>query len=756
MNVNNTATNVAYELTDDGGTGLGYYFRKWYFFVLLTAALLGAAYYYNTYVVVPEYLVSGTVLIKENNENSGSVANDILAELDVLRQSSKIEDEIEILKSDRLMQRALLNLDQQVGYYVGEREVAANSLPFHVVIDSLSAKPRYDTTYALAVSPSGRYRLNDVRYTAGQSIQLPGGTRVRLLLDSTRQFSDSTYATFALRDIDVLTTDYLERLNVSQVNLKSSVVNIDLIDLLPERGVAIMNNLIEGYQTMLVDEKAQLADNTLRLIDDRLNKLTNELNRVEYSVAAIKRENELTDVESNAQGLTAQAAEYNRQVADYDLRLEMLYSMRNYLTNGDDEFKAVPTSLSIQDQTLNALMAEYNTARLERLRTLGSSTPGNFLVQEQTRDLRELRRSILENVNSLASGMESVRSNLRRKAGQYEERVARIPALERELAEIKRDQSIKNNLYLYLLRKREEAALSLATGAAQLRIISPPKAAKEPVNSRKTLTYFGAFAMGMLIPFLLLNLRRRVNKTVETPLEVSTYTGAPLLGEISHNGLSKRMLVTRAGENSSISELFRLLVFNLEFASKQQGGIIMVTSSKSGEGKTFISTNLAAALAQAGKRVVVARLDLRNNRTDPRLEFYHERGVTEYLQGEETMAASDILYPSEEVPNLYYLPAGALAKDPARMMRSPELKELLTNLRQEFDYVIVDSAPVGLVSDPLALSDIIDRTLYVVRSKVTKVDELRILNDIYKKGKLPNPMIVMNDSSYSAARYGYQ
>lgn len=261
--------------------------------------------------------------------------------------------------------------------------------------------------------------------------------------------------------------------------------------------------------------------------------------------------------------------------------------------------------------------------------------------------------------------------------------------------------------------------------------------------------------MGLFLPFLVLNILDRLKRTVDSAEEIYEYTATPVLGEIGHNQ-GRNLLVAKSGVNTEISELFRLLVFNLEFAHKKEGGVILVTSSKSGEGKTFVSTNLAAGLAQAGKRVIIARLDLRNGQQDARLEFHDQRGVTDYLLAKEKrIKTQDIVYPSRQVSNLHYLPSGPIAQDPAGLMRSLELKELISELKEQFDYVIIDTAPVGLVSDPLALADLVDTTLYVVRNRVTKVEELKIINDIFVSGKLPAPMIVINDSKQSVAGYGY-
>jgi len=761
----NNNNHIAAEMTDQKKEGkLAYYLSKWYLFLLGLALFVTAAHFYLG-TIVPEYLISSTLLIKETGDGgAGAISKDILAELDGFRQSSKIENEIELIKSDKLMKNALSDLGQEVGYYHEGRETYGKDLPFKIIVDEANTSGQDDFFYQLTLTKSGGYSLKyedkeeelTVRHTVGQQVISPGGTKFRLIFDTLAVLPDTMRADFLFRDLDVLTDDYVELLDVSQVNLKSSVINMYLVDEIPERGIRIMDHLVNGYESMLEEEKAAIAYSTLELIDERLAALTNEISQVEQNVELYKRENDLTDVSTNAEQYLKRANEYANQLGAYELRIDILNSIETYLNQEDNGFTTVPSSLNVEDQTLKSLVVRYNEAQLKRKQMLETSKPENPIVQELTSEMVLLRTNILENVTNLKAGLEVIRKSFEDKMNIYEQRVQRIPSLERELADIKRDQGIKNNLYLYLLQKREESALSLVAGTPHLRVISPPVASEEPINSKDTIAYFGAILMGLFLPFLALTIADRLKRTVESVEEIQEYTATPVLGEIGHNQ-GQNLLVARSGVNTEISELFRLLVFNLEFAHQKEGGVILVTSSKSGEGKTFISTNLAAGLAQAGKKVIIARLDLRNGRQDARLEFHDQRGVTDYLLAKKKkVRTQDIVYPSKQVSNLHYLPSGAIADDPAGLMRSSELKALISDMKQQFDYVIIDSAPVGLVSDPLALAGIVDTTLYVVRNRVTKVEELKIINDIFVSGKLPAPMIVINDSKQSVAGYGYR
>jgi capsular exopolysaccharide synthesis family protein len=738
-----------------------YYLGKWYLFVISLLIFWGAAYYYLTELVVPEYRVGSTLLIRDNEDAANPKTLTGFEDLGLFQPISKIEDEIEVLKSNTLMLEAVTELEQEVSYYRDDREVYVKDLPVQIVVDEAQGViPEVPVTIEFLDGPY--YRLVEGeevepggdRYRIGASVQRPYGRFSLVVVDSTVVTSTLAPLTFMLHNLQDVQQAFSERFGVSQVNLGSSVISMGLVDNLPRRGLDVMNLILESYQQNAVEEKNQVSISTLDIIDERLSLLTDELSQVESNVERYKRNNELTDVASNAERCLERANEYREQLGDYELRMDILNSIERYIQQPSESFSAVPSSLTIQDPTLTALVSRYNELQLERQQLLETSTSNNPLVVNLSRQLTSLRANILENIDNIKESLAIIQSRLEENSDRFEAQVRRVPSIERDLLEIKREQGIKNSLYLYLLQKREETALSLATGVPALRVLSPPTVQKEPVNSKDVLVYFAATLAGLFIPFGMLGVRRLLFDKVESAEEIEELTRTPIVGEI-YPKMGKSDTVVTAQNTTPGAELFRLLVYNLEFAHPNANQVILVTSGKSGEGKTFISGNVGASLALNDRRTVVISMDLRNPKTLFAPQSQQQAGIADYLSNPDAFPLQDLATPSQEVDNLYFIGSGNLPKNPAQMMRRERVTELIAELRSRYDHVVIDTAPIGQVSDAYALSQLVDVTLYVVRARYTRLAELRIIDDINEKGKLPRPVIVLNDYKSDVMKYGY-
>ncbi|MDX5436551.1 MAG: capsular biosynthesis protein, partial [Pontibacter sp.] len=392
---------------------------------------------------------------------------------------------------------------------------------------------------------------------------------------------------------------------VAPVNKEASVLTISLTDAVPEKGVTIINKLIEVYNKEAVEDKNQIAANTIQFIDERLTYLTEELSTVEKDVEAYKRQNELTDVSSEAKMYLERASEYNRQLSELEIQIDVLNSIETYLKNQKNQFELVPSTLSIQDATLLNLIGKFNELQLERQRLLRTTQPSNPIVLNVNEQLANLRVNILENLGNIKNSLTITRNNLRANSSQFESRIQKVPAIERELLEINRQQGIKEGLYLYLLQKREESALSLAATVSNSRVIDSAVAGDLPVKPKKQLIYLLAFLVGLGVPFAFIYVRDMLDDKVKEIKDIESVTATPVLGEIAHNYSGETLVVTKESRGP-VSELFRLIRANLQFATVgKENRVILVTSSMSGEGKTFFSINLAASLVLTGKKVVV-------------------------------------------------------------------------------------------------------------------------------------------------------
>lgn len=723
-----------------------YYLDRWYIFVLFIGIAVYLAKYYFDELVVHEYAVSSTVLIRQSEGDASSNAMDAFSDLNLFQPVSKIEDEIEILKSDSLIYQALLRLRQGVRYYRDGREVADTDLAYRVEVDSL-----VPVTAGIPVQVSGdgagRFYLSSPGWQertearAGEWVTHPAG-RIRVVED-TAGTAPLSGLTFYVQDLGDLTQTYKDQISVNQVNLNSNAVSIWLKDALPQRGVAMINHILDAYASEMQSDKDRLAVNTIRLIDERLDVLTRELNTVEGDVESYKRRNELTDVTSEAEIFLQRANEYGKQSGDIALRIEVLNTIEEYLQGAPEDFRAVPSSLNIADPTLSELIAQYNQLQLQRQQLLDRSTEQNPLVVNQGRQLATLRTSILESLRQVRDGLQITLNGLERNSRQFERQIARVPAMERDLIEIKRDQTIKNDLYLYLLKKREESVLSLAAGVPAIRVISPPRPSPEPIDSNQSLVYLAAILAGIVLPAGLLGGLKNLFRRVHTQRTIEEHTEVPVVGRIGHwrgGAVTPAELEKRAAWRES----FLMLAHNLEFRFGEEQRVLLVTSAKAGEGKTFVSEHLGSSLASLGHRVVIVSLDLRKPGAGG-----GERGITDYLAAPARTEAAQLTRPTD-FDGLHRLSAGTVSGDPARLLREGQLGGLVRKLRAAYDYVILDCAAVGQYSDALALAKLADATLFVVRRRATRIGDLSVIRSVDEKKKLPHPVIVFNDCRQAA------
>lgn len=743
------------------------YLQYWYFFLIGVALLLGAAYLYLRYKAVPEYRVSSTVLIKDKDKGDGAVDLASFEDLGLIKPSRNIEDEIGIFRSAGNMERVIEELNLNVGYYIQGKfdkvEVYVKDLPVNVNLDgSLSFNP--GTSFGIRIKDTESFQLKVEKedesvqlstHKFGEVIERPFGTFVvnRNTKVPISKVDDFIFVQF--HSIRNLADFYTSKLTVEPVNETGSLLSLSFLDNLPGRGEDIMKELIEVYTEKSIDYRNQLALNTLDMIDERLATLTEELTSVERNVEDYKQRNELTNVSSDAELYLRQASESNSQLASYQTQIDVLNSIENYLQHQGDNAPLVPSSLSIEDPTLINLISRLNELQTKKRNLLRTTPKDNPLVVELEQQVADVRINTLENLKNIKGGLVIAQRNLQANSRQYESRVRKVPAAERQLLAINREQGTKQQLYLYLLQKREEEALSLAAPISNTRIVDPPRAGGLPVSPNKTSVYLGAMVLGLFLPFSMVYARERINDKVQTRTDIEENTNVPILGEIAHNK-EKNVLVAKEEKDTPVAELFRLIRFNLKFLSVgRKNKTILITSGSPGEGKTFFSINLGSSLAISEKKVVVLGFDLRAPRLMEDLGLKQETGITDYLIDDE-LDVEDIILPSSDVDGLYFIGSGAIPPNAGELMLSGKIKLLISRLEQMFDYVIIDTAPLGKVADAFALTPFADSTIYVVRQNFTRKKDLRTLQDLYQNNKVNGLMVVLNGTkSKETYAYGY-
>ncbi|WP_018479685.1 GumC family protein [Pontibacter roseus] len=734
------------------------YLSYWYLFVLGVALALTAAHLYLRYST-PVYSIKATILIKD--ESGADLANSgVFADMALLNANKSFSNEVLVIKSKGLMERVLSELGMQVSYF-GEGRIKSPELyggrsPIKAVIAELDSAG-LGRSFVVEVEDNNTFSIwegeNKVStHKFGKQIHKKYGI-FTIVADSDITNDTGRRVLVRFNDLSRMATSYSNKLGVKSVNEYATVMELNLTDPVPAKGKDILNKLIDVYNRETISEKNLAVTKTIQFIDDRLVYLTRELTDVEKDVERYLQDNKLIDPSASGGIYQNTAHEYNQQITENEIKLEILKTIESYLQKEENRYELVPTSLDIADPTLGGLISNFNDLQNQRRRLGRSVTDSNPVLRNVNEQLEILRLNILENIRNIRAGLLVVRRNLQANARQFESQVRQVPSMQRELTDISRQQGIKEGLYLYLLQKREEAALSQAITPSNSRIIDPAAASGNPIEPQATNIYLIALLAGLALPFGGIFLRDMLNDTIQEVREVEKATPTPILGEIGHND-SNQMLVISQESRSSSAELFRLLRANLQFAAGgKENKVILVTSSMSGEGKTFFSLNLAASLMMTGKKVVVLGFDLRKPKLTQGVNLPNNIGITNYLISD-NVQIEDMIQFAPQMLDLAIIGSGPIPPNPAELMLLPKIGILIQELKATFDYIIIDSSPIGQVADTLALAPYIDSSLYIVRYNYTHKKQLQIIDDLYKSRKLKHPMIVLNDAKKSNS-YGY-
>lgn len=737
------------------------YLRFWPLFLIGTFLGLLTAHLYLRYTT-PQFRISTTIMIKDDGGSTGLSEDAAFNDLTLLQSYKNIENEILLLQSKILMQQVVSELNLQTSYFikgrVRDQEIYGNDLPIKIIVSKLNSAA-FNKSILIYFKDDNSFELGEEgqkrsAHKFGQQIQKPYGVFTIVATSSIVPSNKSKPVIIKFQDVEMLASLYTESLNVSPYKSESSALVLSLTDAVPQKGINILNKLIEVYNREEVNDKNQIATRTINFIDDRLRYLTTELSDVEKEVEQYKRQNDVTNVSSQAELYLAEASGYNKQVSELSIQQDVLESIDEYLRQPGSQYQLVPSSLNIQDPTLNGLILRFNELQLEREQLLRINRPDNPLVQNINNQLANLRVNILENLQNIKKSLAITRRNLQLKSSQFGSKIKQVPVVERQLIEITRQQEIKHAIYLYLLQKREESALSLAAAVSNSRIIDPT-VSKGVVTPNVRNTYLYYLLLGLFVPFAGIFLKDLVNNKIQNLTDVQSLTRVPILGEVARN-LGNDVVVIKEKSRSPVAEMFRLIITNLQFLNiGKENKVILITSSMSGEGKTFTSLNLGSSIAITGKKVIILSFDLRKPALLAALNIPEGKGISDYLISN-SLLIDDIIRPSGVVSNLFVMDSGTIPPNPYELMLSPRVEHLFSVLKASFDLIIVDTAPVGQVADAYTLAPYIDSLIYVIRYNYTLKGQSNIINDIYLNKKFNHPMLVLNDAKKGDGfGYGY-
>ncbi len=725
------------------------YLRYWYIFVIGISIAISAAMIYLRYAT-PMYMGETSILFK-NEKGSGPSETAVFSDISMLNPQRNIDNEILMLKSKNLMERVVSELHLEISYIVEgsvrDIELYGKDLPLKIIPKEY-APSFYGKQIIISFKDNNSFELKDggnELYRFGQEIKKPYGTFTIVLHSEVTFTEKSKPLKITFKNPKAVANGYASKLDVRPISKNVAALKISVIDPIPERATDLLSKLVEVYEDESIEDKNLIAKKSVDFIDDRLTYLTQELSSVEQNVEQYKQQYELTDLGTQGAEYMQAASANRKELEEVNVQIDVLRSIENYLkSQGGNEYELVPSTLSISDFTLSGLITSFNELQLERERMLRTSLPNNPIILNINEQLENLRNNILENLKNIKNGLYISRRSLQAQSGLVGDKIQKVPVMEREFIEITRQQEIKQAIYLYLLQKKEESALSLASQVSNTRTIDQPTS-RGPVSPNRTNTVAYAGILGLFLPFLGLYLIDLMSNKIESRREVMKLTSTPILGEVCHDN-SEELVVANANKRTPIAEMFRLLRTNLRFSlAGKENKVILVTSSMSGEGKTFFTINMGASLAGADKKVLMIEFDLRRPKMLKSLNLSKRKGLTEYLVGD-VSSIGEIIWPSEVEKNLDIISAGALPPNPAEIILNEKVGELIKEMRERYDYIILDCPPVGMVADALTLNDYIDTTIYIVRYNFTEKGQIKIVDDIFEHKKLRNTLVVLNDS----------
>ncbi|WP_080056012.1 GumC family protein [Spirosoma aerolatum] len=734
------------------------YLRNWYWFVLSIGLMLAGAYIYLRYQA-PSYKSQSSLLIKD--EKKGLDQENILKELEIFAPKKVVENEIEILKSYTLMDRVAKQLNLNVFYYqdtpYGKREIYEKS-PIRFIIEQATPSLYNDDYLTIRFNDNQTFTLNDKPYPLNSSVQTPYG-RIRLF--TRRPVSSKSEPVYvSVVGQTKLVSDLVKKLKAEPTSKASTVIMLTLETAVPDKGEAILNRLIEVYNEAAILDKNRVAANTLNFIDERLKLISSELQSVERGVEAYKSAQGITDLGVQAEEFLKTVQENDAQLNQVTIQLGALNDLEHYIKQQPGNRAGTPATLGLSDPTLLALIENVTKLEAQRDMLARTTSDQNPVLQTIDSQIHATKNSILDNVATMKAMLTTAKQQYAATNSKMEGVIRSIPTKERALMDITRQQAIKNNLYTYLLQKREETAVSFASTISDSRTVDVARSDAKPVKPDRPSTYVLFAFLGLLLPVGVLATSDAMNNRIMRRKDVEEGTNVPILGEVIKNKNTQAIIV-EARNQSVIAEQIRALRTNLQFLRESREGsqALLFTSSISGEGKSFISLNLGASLALVGRRTVILEMDLRKPRLRHSLEnFPVGTGISNYLIGE--AGIEDIIQPIPNTENYYIITSGPIPPNPSELLSSPRLETLIQELRQHFDYVIIDAPPIGLVTDAQLIAPFADATLFIVRHDLTPKSYMKMVETIHQEKRFNKLNIVLNavgggDEEYYSYSYGY-
>ena len=756
------------------------YLIHWPWFVGAVVVCLIAAWVY-LYTSTPVYNISATVLIKDDKKggSAGMLSGLESLGLDGMVSSSQnIDNEIEVLRSKTIVKEVVEDLGLYISYTDEDEFPSRNMYKTSPVQVSLTPQEadllEEPMIVEMTLQPQGSMdvtvKIDDDEYQKHFE-KLPAvfptdkGTLAFFLTpdsisSSKRTLEETTASEKTTRNITAtinkplaVAKAYCKNMTIEPTSKTTSVAVISLKNSNVQRGKDFINKLLEMYNINTNNDKNEVAQKTAEFINERISIISKELGSTEKDLESFKRGAGITDLTSDAQIALTGSAEYEKKRVENQTQINLLQDLQKYMQN--EGYEVLPSNIGLQDLNLAAAINRYNEVLVERKRLLRTSTENNPTIINLDTSISAMKENVQVSLDRVLRGLFITKADLDREANRYSRRISEAPGQEREFVSIARQQEIKAGLYLMLLQKREENAITLAATANNAKIIDDAIADDAPVSPKRKMIYLIALVLGVGIPVGVIYLLELTKFKIEGRSDVEKLTSLPIVGDIPLTDEKQGAIAVFENQNNLMSETFRNIRTNLQFMLENDKKVILVTSTVSGEGKSFISANLAISLSLLGKKVVIVGLDIRKPGLNkvfniPRKEV----GITQYLANPEKNLM-DLVQLSDVSKNLYILPGGTVPPNPTELLARDGLDKAIETLKKNFDYVILDTAPVGMVTDTLLIGRVADLSVYVCRADYTHKNEYTLINELAEKDKLPSLCTVINGLDLKKRKYGY-
>lgn len=738
--------------------------KNWYW-ILLSCIVFGALGVYKFFSTTYRHTVDAKIMIRTSDSESGLPQMDMLA-LMGMGGMKQIEDEVAILTSRDILTQVVRDLDLQSEYRKKRKLKWEGQYPSH---DLTVVYPEtFLDTIRRAVRIEVRARKNDylvkVRYGHRwevsrhkvQDLALPIQSRAgEIVFTSTKSLEKGDAYRIVTHPMLPAVDKYTQTIIAAPLKKESNVIVISTSTDMPKRAIDFINKEIDYYNLDAVVDKNIMASNTAAFIEERLRLIEAELATAEANLEQYKENNGIVDLITEAELYLQEGSEYKKQAVEIETQLNLVKYIGEYVSDDANKNSLIPANLGIEDPALIALVTEYNQLLLNRMRVQRTATNNNPVLSQMDVQLVVLRENIVTSIRSISKTLTIAKDNIDKQYGKIESLRYTLPSQERQFVDVIRTKELKEQLYLFLYEKREENALTLASTVMPAKIIATPQMNPTPSAPNMKMIAVISLILGVCFPIGIIYLYHFFNNKIsDDSKELERKIKVPFGGVLVKNHHGEHVAV-REGVNSVSAELFRLLRTNIHFMlpPNTTNPVILVTSNINGEGKSYVATNMAMSLALLGKKVALVGLDIRKPMLAQYLNLPSQGLLTSYL-ADNNYSVDDLIIPSD-TKGLDILPAGIVPPNPNELLMSDRLDQLFVELRQRYDYIVVDSAPVALISDTFQLNRVADMTIYVCRARYTTFDLIDYLNQVNEQKRLPNIVTVLNGVNASKAGYGY-